>query len=100
MTYVERLNVLHFPFPVPVVTLVWLQEFFNEVVVIHKHIYCLQLTRITCNIPYYLQGHVGDQSDICPYETISNTSMDQNHSNMTGSRLDMAPLICRFPPNR
>ena len=46
MTYVERLNVLHSLFPVPVVTLVWLQEFFNEVVIIHKHIYCLQLTRV------------------------------------------------------
>ena len=74
--YVEHLNVLHFPFPVPVVTLVWLQEFFNEVVVIHKHIYCLQLTRITCNIPDYLQGHVGDQSDTCPHETISNSEQE------------------------
>ena len=45
----RTLNVsMSFLFPVLVVTLVWLHEFFNEVVVIHKHIYCLQLTRITC----------------------------------------------------
>ena len=67
--YVEHLNVLHFPFPVPVVTLVWLQEFFNEVV-IHKHIYCLQLTRITFRDVWAVQVTPA------PIKTISNSEQE------------------------